>query len=620
MPRTILNSPRHVVTLIPLSHRRVAGQTLIDVKNVATRSWVDGLNREVSRERQDADNASTAAAQNYRPVLSAAYDCLGNQIAQTEYDWLDYDEPERRRVLELVTRYKFDNWGKACCETGPDGVSHYEQTDPIGTAESSGPIQTAWSQSTDGSHKSAVIKTWLNRFELPVRVERFTREGSSYSVEQTFYDGLKRKVREVDARQETKRYAYDAFDRLVDETLADNVVVHRDYAAHSTEDLPSLISAAGIVLGEQLYDGLDRLVESITGGRRRLHFYAPGQRQPMSTLTPSGQYIDYEYSLQLTDEPRVRHIRGSQAQATYIFDSDNARLLRCEEQGLQLERGYFSTGEMKVETRVQDGQAYTMYHATSLMGRALSYTDVNGDVQAYHYDKAGRLEKTGLGTLTAEFDYDALGRLSRTHTSEGDQYLTTTLDYDEFGRECRRHFDINGAPQTLTQDYHVTDALSDKYLKAEDTLLRHEVYDYDGRGRLTRYTCTAPDVAYAPVDPYGKVIQRQLFRLDALDNITHVQTVFPGGNNMATYRFDNTDPAQLSSIENTHPDYPQHITLSYDADGNMTQDEAGRVLEYNALGQLCNVADPAQGQLSAYGYDPLGRLVSQGSESGEAFK
>ncbi|MEW5514497.1 sugar-binding protein [Pseudomonas asiatica] len=645
-------SRRYSYSLVSLTGQQ-AEETSENVKGVVTRTWVDGLNRAVAQERQDADNPDSLRAEALRASYKMTYDGFGNLAEETEYDWLDY-EPEKvdARAAQQVgkpvvataaetaymTRYLYDDWGQQYCQIGPDNVRHFEQTDPQGSDQwKDGPVQTSWRESEDGELRDASTgelllpdgagrtgKTvsWLNRFETPVRVERFTidRPGvpaKSYSVQQSHYDGLGRLTQEIDARRADKRFVYDVFDRLVDETLADGSVVHRDYATHSGEDLPVLIRVGDKVLGEQVFDGLDRMVVSITGGRRRQMFYLPGQRNPDRVITPAGESIYYEYNPQLNEEPISRKVVDSTTsvaaqnfEATYEYDPKDAHLTAAVEQGELLKRTYFSTGAVKSEVR----NDYTMYYQVSLRERALTYTDVLGAIQRYDYNPAGQLELTTLGGVEARFTYDTLGRQIKIATREGGQFLITTLSYDEFDREVLRTFTMNNAVQSLAQDYDVRDALTLRTLHEGEHLLRKETYDYDDRARLERYTSEGE---LSPVDPFGKVIREQKFRLDEIDNITLVETVFPGGSNKASYRFENPqDPAQLTSISNDHPDYSSgNVTLEYDHNGCMTKDDAGRDLTYDGLNRLIEVIVPANGdvpeQTSRYGYDPVDRLASQ---------
>jgi len=295
-----------------------------------------------------------------------------------------------------------------------------------------------------------------------------------------------------------------------------------------------------------------------------------------------------------------------------------------------MDRTYFlSNGEVKTETRVLEGETFSMTYDYSYRRRIRAYLDVQGQSQVYEYDDFGRLETTTLSKsvpttsryrvrrrpradqilLAASFTYDDLGRMASTTTQDvtTGQQLTTWLAYDEFDRETLRTFDFGDTLQTLEQVYDEFDCLKDRILKErpkgageEDaTLLRHEKYSYDRRGRLQRYDCTGPE---APVDPSGNVIEWQTFGFDGLDNIISVITKSPGGTPQRTsYEFNNVDPAQLSKIV---PPAPQPaIELHYDLNGNLISDEQARVLVYDELNRLISV-ETQQGEACRYHYDP----------------
>ncbi|KWS71132.1 RHS repeat domain-containing protein [Pseudomonas amygdali] len=590
-----------------------AEQRLFDVKGVKTCSRFDGLQRVIYEERDDADSpAYRAGAGVARQTYAAVYDALGHLVSETEYDW----RGEGEEPLTLPNVLEYDDWGEQRSVTGPDGVKTVEETDPVGTRESQGPIQRSWSESTGESViKTGVSETWLNLFEKPVRSVRLglDLDGQPLSLSRYHYDGLGRSVEEIVGHpdfERSTRYVYDAFDRVIETTLPDEAIVSHTFAAHSSEDLPVSVSVEHngtlSVLGEQAYDGLDRMVKSTIGGRERTFVFEPGEPQPKTVTTPSGQVIAYDYQPQLGSEPLQRKVIG--ATATYKYDPQNARLLHSDEQGEQLGRDYFSTGLMKKETRISEGSEYTMEYGYSRLGRLLSYTDVLGLEQTSHYDDQGRLTQTLLGTLCSDFTYDALGRTASitTHDSAGGQQVTINLEYDELGREVLRTFDLNGTLQSLVQAYDDVDDLIKRTLSDADGMLREEDYRYDGRGRLVGYDCAGPQ---QPVDAYGKHITGQTFNFDGMNNLTLVMTMFEGGSNRARYFYEGADPAQLTRVTNNHKDYPQEILLDYDPDGNLIIDEAGRTLKYDPLGRLIEVGTPGTG--TQYRYDPQDQVAGE---------
>jgi YD repeat-containing protein len=433
--------------------------------------------------------------------------------------------------------------------------------------------------------------TASNLFDKPDSVKRVDLAGQQISERLYHYDGIGRTAEEYDAASNWTRYEYDAFDRMTKTVLPDDSVVEREYASHSNEDLPVKISVNGLVLGEQIFDGLDRKIVSITGGRKSVYTFDPGQRQPKSVLHPSGVETTYVYRPELSDEPEQRI--AAEGTAQYHYDPQNARLLRTEEPGNTLFREYFSTGELKSERREQVGEEpRAMFYQYSRQARLLSYTDVLQQIQTYQYDEYTRLTSTVLGTTSSIFTYNDLGQLKGIETVDGAQRLDINLEYDDFGREVQRAFDLgNGIQQVLSQAYDEVDRLSRRVLLQGSETLRDENYAYDSRGRLVEYTCSGRQ---APEDPYGKIIKSQVFGFDAQDNLDFVETTFEGGHNSSYYEYTNeADPCQLMAITNTfQPDYPARIEFAYDGNGNLSQDEVGRLLAYDSLSRLVSVSAP----------------------------
>ncbi|RMR04436.1 RHS repeat domain-containing protein [Pseudomonas syringae group genomosp. 3] len=616
-----------------------AEQRLFDVKNVQTTSRFDGLGRVIYEARADADNPDVHRRLDLRQTYEAAYDAWGDKVEETSYDWLGQQE----RVL--TNYFEYDDWDQQLSVTGPDGVTTIEQTDPVGTQASNGPIQRRWTESNDGLQTSEVSETWLNLFDEPtrnIRLDQLDWLSEPVSLSRYQYDGLGRLVKEISGlptRERSTTYAYDVFDRVTANTLPDGAVVRRRYAPHSGEDLPAWIGVdqdgKSSVLGEQKFDGLDRIVTSITGRRERQLSYTSDLMRPKTVKLPSGRQIDYDYLPELGDEPLKRTQSDTVARlkltADYTYDPQNARLIGSSEQGEELQREYYSTGSLKSEQRTSQGIENTMHYRYSRLGLPLSYIDVLGQEQLSVYDDFGRLVQTSLGEVVSDFTYDTFGRTASIATldSFSNGQVVISLEYDAQGREAQRTFTINGANQQMVQVYDDVDqmvkrTLSERLPSEEEVIIREERYGYDLRGRLTQYDCSGKQ---RPVDPYGMTISRQVFSFDGLNNLTLVTTTFDGGRNRARYFYEGIDPVQLTRVTNTQlvwvnarlipvnkndSTYPPEIRLAYDQDGNLIADEAGRLLSYDPLGRLLEVSMPA-GDVR-YRYDPQDRLAGETGE------
>ncbi|MEN1835130.1 RHS repeat-associated core domain-containing protein, partial [Pseudomonas lijiangensis] len=593
-PGTPYEASRRYSYVLSAVDGQQAEQEVTDVKGIKTRTLLDGMNRVVTEFRQGADeNDPTRYVQTY----NALYDTRGLLIEDTESDWWLVeveDEPELQlHELPLTSTYEYDDWGEQSSVTGPDGIKRHKVKDPV--------------KSTTTEWQAGVGKTLTvtNLFDKPESIERLALDDSRISMESTVYDGLGRVFGKFDALNHYRTFSYDAFDRLRTQQLPDKAEIERTYALHSREDLPVSISVDGVVLGRQAFDGLKRMTDSTIGGRVSRFEYSGGQLQPDKVHTPQGQVIDYVYLPQLGEQPIQRKIVSSTAD--YTYDLQSARLVSSTEQDQELERDYYSNGEIKEERRRQGGEAYVMQYRYSLKGRLLGYTDVLGQVQTYSYDSSGRIEQLQAGALTSTFSHNAEGLLGSIETIDSGQSLQISLEYDDAGREVLRSFVLpGGTVQKLVQAYDAADHLQQRTLGQGSVVLRDETFTYDSRGRLERYTASGPE---APLDPQGKQIQSQVFVFDALDNIVNVETVFAGGSNTALYEYTGLDPTQLSAVRNSHADYPASIELEYDDDGNLTLDEAGRTLEYDALSRLLAVSANDGGELIDYGYDAQDSLT-----------
>lgn len=595
-----------------------AWQLMTDAQNVQTRTRFDGLSRAVHEERQDVDAALAAglarAAAAFRPTYTAHYDALGQRSQETVVDWIG-DE-----VRALTTGYEYDDWGERKRTVRPDGVSEVTEISPFGPH---GPVERRWLES------AATPPAICDR-----RVSHFNRFGKTFIVQhlgdderpvltiQQVYDGLGQCVAShelSDMPERVTRYTYDAWRRVVTTILPDGTTLHYAFAAHSTEALPVSIRVDPVnaalpemIAGEQTFDGLDRVIERIVGGRTETFEYTGGSLSPNKRTLPSGTMIDIDYVGPLGDAPRSITVQGKAD--SYVYDAHSGMLTGAENLRGKRQYEYALTGKLAVERwTTSNGGEHLSTHRLSREGRPLERKD-SGPGSAYsvttthQYDANGRIKCTTQGAVQVEMTYDVFGRPWETTTQNmlTGQILVTTQTYDTFNRETGRSLNVGGRHFTVTQTWRADSQLATRHLETDGHSLLHEEFHYDRRNRLQRHVCTGEQ---RPQDRFGNAIAQQVFTYDAMDNVTRCLTMFgDGSRDIAEYHYATGDACQLVEITHEqHPDYPASETLDYDDDGNLLNDAQGRELHYDALGRLLGIV--AAGQQTTYHYDGHGELA-----------
>jgi len=163
----------------------------------------------------------------------------------------------------------------------------------------------------------------------------------------------------------------------------------------------------------------------------------------------------------------------------------------------------------------------------------------------------------------------------------GDKYV----GLDRFGRIVDQKW-VNGSGTSVDEYQYTYDHDSNVLTKVNvNHTQNNETYTYDNLNRLTsanRNDGTANDQTWA---------------LDALGNQTSVTT-----NGTTVNRTSNSEN-QLTTVGGS--------TLSYDENGNMTVDDQGHTLIYDAWNRLVAVEDGEGHFIKGYTYDGLGRRVQE---------
>ncbi|MFA1029387.1 YD repeat-containing protein [Pseudomonas syringae pv. helianthi] len=625
-PDTSYEATRHYAYGLVAADGQMAHQDVTDVKGVTTRSELDGLGRVFRETRQNTEGDGLM-----RDTYAATYDARGQLQTETRYDWLD----EKQKTLTLTSTYGYDDWGQQVSETRPDGVVTCSLMNPFGWRTEDGdymPTQSSWQQTgPDSSKHYGWVESQLNLLGKPDKVERFALDKTSMGKQIFRYDGLGRLVEEVSTLGHVGQYSYDAFDRMVESTLPNKDKVLRSYAAHSPAELASEITVqsanarlAAVIAGEQLFDGLGRLIQLRTGGRVENYRYDSSHLRISERITPSNASIHYTYDLGLTEEP-IR-TQSPDDDVSFEYDEKSARMLKSINGQGERSYTYDAAGHLQQNIWKANGHTWTTQYTHSLHGRQLQRTDVSSLSTVYSHDNFGRVSGVTQGKLQAVFTYDSLSRTAgiilTTDLMSG-AHLDTAIEYDEHSREILRTLSQNGHPaRTIHQAWRADDQLLSRHLQEAGKSLLFEEFTYDNRGRLILFECSG---ATLPRNRQGHEIISQLFRFDALDNIIASITTFADGSReMTGYRYNSpVDACQLLEVTyrlmkgtQAFPDYLPSVSFAYDKDGNMLNDEQGQQLIYDSQNRLMSVRNGSGLSVNQFAYDGHNHLtaVTQGSD------
>ncbi|MCH4868515.1 RHS repeat-associated core domain-containing protein [Pseudomonas sp. TMW22089] len=586
-------------------------QTRIGASGRKETVWLDGMAREIRREKQ-TDSGETYTA------WTAEYDVLGRVFRETTYDPGNEDVP----ALSLTTERTFDDWGNVLTETGADGVTQHTLADPVALTGSS------WQTDAKGVAGAKTV-TSHSLDGRPLKEQLYCADGVLQHELSWTYDGLGRCISQSDAMGLETRQQWDARDRLLSTTLPDGSVIKRTYAEGHDGDLPATVSITHpslgtneVLLGERKYDGLGRLVWEKVGQGVSKWEYAEGQIHAHTRILPDGTRVQSERQPELGDA-----LLSLQAPGISVFnkyDPLSGRLL--ESRGnLGLQKDHWSpSGQLsKADYAWHGDQPRSQQQSTTPAGKVTRLTDADGAEQRCQYDEFGRLSVQQGPDVTISVTYDAASRIhqQRTQSIDGSRDMTVTLGYDSLGRPARRETatrtPTRQSLEIQTQQWRKDGELTQRELTRDGVLVRSESFDYDLRGRVIAHRLAGPSL---PDDAHGKTYREQHFQYDALDNIRRLETVFAdaSASNISTFTYNPADLTQLLSLSHSRSDYPAPVTLEYDALGNLKRDERGNPLRYDALGRLIGVTLPTG--LRRWYYGPAGNIIKTEDSTGPRWR
>ncbi len=377
--------------------------------------------------------------------------------------------------------------------------------------------------------------------------------------------------------------------------------------------LPERVADALGGVTRMTYDNLNRLtVVTDALGNVTRYGYAPGQALPLPVVVTDalGGVVANTYNPQGLLIRTVDH----GVTTTYEYNPWGQRTAITDALGNATRYAYDAVGRLITTTNPARQVTVNVYDAADNLIRVTqNYTTAGGQnwqntynlVTQYEYDRAGnRVAMTDtLGRVTRNW-YDAANRLISVTVNYsptvGPNYqsqwnITTWYRYDAVGNQVA----VTDTLGRVTR--YGYDALN-RLIVVTDSLSGTTRYAYDALGRQTVVTDASGVAVYSTYDALGRLTQTR----DALNNVTRYgydslgrRAVMTDANGVATkYEYDLL--GRLTAVvENYKPGQPS------DSQTNVRTEYA-----YNALGNRTVITD-ARGNATRYGYDALGRLISE---------
>ena len=511
----------------------------------------------------------------------------------------DYSRPPAvpsRSSTVLVTSRGYNDAGWVADVTDPRGLTAHSEYDNLGRTVK------AVEDYTDGVPTSSSNRT-----------TRYTYDGAGHTVTLTAVL--------PQGQVQTTQYVYGV-SAATGSSLTSNDLLAATLYPDKTTGLPSTAEQESYT-----YDALGEMTgKTDRNGTTHAYSFDVLGRQTADSVTMLGQGVD-GHVLRL----QTAYDTGGRPYLYTSYDAASGGNVVN-----QVQQAYNGLGQLITEYQSHTGAVNTgntpkvQYAYNEMSGgannsRLVSMTYPGGRVLHYGYnagldDRISRLSfladdngSGGIGTHLEDYLYLGLSTVvARAHPQAGvdlsyikqsgepngdagDQYT----GLDRFGRIVDQRWvsEANGSATDRFQYGYDADGnplYRDNLV--EPTHSFGELYQYDQLNRLTSF---GRGMLNATHDGFvGVPSHTQSWSLDIQGNWLSVTT--DGNQQSRTHNQQN----QIASITG-------QSTPGYDANGNTTTDETGKTLVYDAWNWLVRVLDVNSNQVASYGYDALGRRITE---------
>lgn len=591
---------------------------------------LDGLGRDTKLYRTPTDaDRSILDGNNFLPLSETFYDEFGRKNKATVYNTIYFND--KLQEVSATTELKYDLLGRVTEIQFPDGITQITEYDNDKN------ISQTYKISNGKKIKSPVTLKQLNSSDKLIKESILDPNGNETYFKEYSYDGFGRLLSVTDIDNKKTMYKYNSNGFLAQITSTNNGNIYYTYNLLGHVKNISTSSTDGKIiktLGTREYDELGRLIsETNSYGFSTIFNYNDVTNELQSIQIPKDNGSNYNiihYSYDpITHQKLSQSIENNSTEnVNYIYDSSTLLLKQVNDKTGAKFFNYYTNGALKSIEHISEGgiegkkvsNYIISYGLYDRIGNLLSSTDANSKTTIFSYDKFGKIQEIQYWNdkfqfETAKYEYDELNRLKSEYFQNSK--ISRDYAYDDLSRIALLSNKLNG---NIVTEFKFTDYFNNGNLKKRlrangQDKFAEENYNYDNMNNLSYYHCKGE---LCPKDSLGNKIQEENYTFDAFNNINSVTSSLilkDTGNNIqntTNYFYDETDPMRLIKYSNSAKNiFSDSLTIEYNCNGNITQDDKGNKYYYNELGQTISIKTSNNTNLSNYVYDFTGRQVLQ---------
>jgi len=515
--------------------------------------------------------------------------------------------------LEQNWEKVYDNTGRIIVLKDPNGqLTQFNYIDKAVDKEIEKNTGNSLSKHTEATRICIVTNTlshtqqyeWNDKGELLAHTSPIGKS-SRYT-----YDELGRVTKIMEARDKFTHLSYDRRNNITQIIHPSGASVQMLYNANGS--LTQYVDAVGRTTRYK-YDGLNQLVERCDAQGRHIFYVYDKQSTLVAVINENGERYELQYDKngRLVQETGfdgriqkynydaaghvVRHLDGANRVTSFKRDALGRLLQKRTSTGEITQFEYDALGQL-VKAHNSHNALHFRYNCH---GRVIDEAQNNYRIRHQYNISGQKTHVTLADNKTIRYDYDDNGLLTQVYY---DDKILCTLEHDHHGRVIRR--DMGSISSQF--DYDAMGRLMRQSVVKNKECIWERQYRYDKTGNLRQIDDTTN----------GKV----KFHFDAVDRLNKVEGaaveafIFdPAGNLL-----DSQYPEPLGFVPGNRLRVFQNFRFEYDDVGNMVRQFQGRLetrFYYNVTNQL--VRAYKNGQTVEYTYDPLGRRCKKTDAASE---